>query len=163
MRRLMAAGGMMLALSLVGCAAAPPMSPSPARAEALEAVAQTHVAIRAVLAAQQDAWNQGDIDGFMEGYWRSPELAFVSGSTITLGWEETRDRYRARYATRALMGQLDFDILDVSTGAGADGVFGVVLGRWRLTRPEAGDAGGYFTLLMRRIDGRWVIVRDHTS
>lgn len=114
--------------------------------------------IRSVLAAQVDAWNRGDVDAFMAGYWKSPELAFVSGGRKTLGWQATLDGYRQRYPTRDAMGELSFSELHVRTLAHDAAV---VSGRWRLTR-EA-PIGGRFTLLFRRIDARWVIVYDHTS
>ena len=67
-------------------------------------------AVRAVLDAQQQAWNSGDIDGFMEGYWQSPDLRFGSGGSITYGWQETSDRYHKNYSDRAKMGTLDFSV-----------------------------------------------------
>jgi beta-aspartyl-peptidase (threonine type) len=114
--------------------------------------------IPAIIARQADAWNRGDIDGFMDAYWRSPELTFSSGGTVVRGWDGTLDRYRRRYPDRKAMGQLKFFNLELIP-LGRDAA--LVLGKWRLDRADA--VGGTFTLIWRRIDGRWVIVHDHTS
>jgi len=117
-------------------------------------------AIRALLTAQQDAWNRGDLDGFMAGYARTPDLVFTSGGRVRRGWQETYDKYRTRYGQdRATMGHLAFEILDVQP-VGADGA--VVLGRWKLTEtPEAG--GGIFSLVVARRPEGWRVIHDHTS
>jgi len=117
-------------------------------------------AIHAVLAAQEDAWNRGDLDGFMAGYAHTPDLVFTSGGRIRRGWQETHDKYRARYGSdRSTMGHLAFEILDLQP-VGADGA--VVLCRWRLTAtPEAG--GGVFTLVLARGSDGWRVIHDHTS
>ena len=116
-------------------------------------------AIKSVLLMQQAAWNAGDVDKFMAGYWKSPRVRFVSGDKITTGWEETLGRYHQRYPTRAKMGTLEFSDLDVDM-LGPDSA--LVVGRWKLLR--AGDMPhGVFSLTFRRIDGAWVIVVDHTS
>ena len=116
-------------------------------------------AIKSVLLTQQTAWNAGDIDTFMKGYWKSPQVRFVSGDKITTGWDETLARYHARYPSRDKMGTLEFSDLDVDL-LGPDAA--LVVGRWKLLR--AGDTPhGVFTLTFRRIDGNWVIVVDHTS
>lgn len=116
-------------------------------------------AIRAVLNDQQAAWNAGDVDAFMEGYWRSQDLRFASGGTVTRGWAETLRRYQVRYPDRAAMGVLSFDDLDIVLTAPDAGV---VFGHWSLARED--DApGGLFTLVFRKIYGAWVVVHDHTS
>ncbi len=115
-------------------------------------------AIRATLDRQAAAWNRGDIDGFMAGYWNSPEMTFVSGTTVTTGWAETLARYRKRYDTPEKRGRLAFSDLDVRL-LGADAA--VALGKWRITGAKPGD--GVFTLTLRKIGGEWVIVLDHTS
>lgn len=118
-------------------------------------------AIRAVLAAQVAAWNAGDVDNFMGGYTRRPELRFASGGEVTRGWQETLDRYRRRYPDRAAMGTLEFSDLEIDVLAGDAAV---VFGRWRLHRVDGSEPAGLFTLLWRReADGRWRIVADHTS
>lgn len=114
--------------------------------------------IRSILAAQDEAWNRGDIDGFMQHYWKSDELTFSSGGQTQHGWQATLDRYRKRYPTREQMGRLSFELERVDA-LGPDAA--LVLGRWRLEREN--PVGGNFSLVLRRIGGRWLIVHDHTS
>lgn len=118
------------------------------------------VAVRAVLQRQREAWNRGDIAGFMDGYARRESLVFTSGAKIRRGFEATDKKFRARYGDDpSTMGQLAFEILSVQ-GLGSDGA--VVLGRWALTETvEAGS--GVFSVVLERRDGRWEIVHDHTS
>ena len=116
-------------------------------------------AVRAVLDAQVAAWNRGDIEGFMDGYWRSPETVFVSGDTVTHGWQTVLDRYKKGYYTRAKMGTLTFSDLEIKV-INKDAA--VALGRWQLARAQ--DAPhGRFTLIFRRTHDGWRIVHDHTS
>jgi len=115
--------------------------------------------IAAVLSRQAEAWNRGDIDGFMEHYWKSDELTFSSGGQTTRGWKSTKENYQRRYPTREKMGRLTFSQLEI-TPLGESAA--LVLGRWRLARDE-GPVGGNFSLVCRRIEGKWVIVHDHTS
>lgn len=136
--------------ALLGCSSACRTTPSP-EAEVL-----------GLLEAQAAAWNRGALEEFVElGYWRSPELCFYSGGTITLGYEPLVARYRERYAeSREGMGQLSFSELDpIALGDEA----ALLRGRWRLERPAGEPIGGLFTLLLRRIEGEWRIVHDHTS
>lgn len=117
--------------------------------------------IRAVLAAQEAAWNAGDLDGFMAGYWKSEELKFLSGNDVTTGWQATHDRYQKRYKGEGKeMGKLKFDILDLEV-VSSDAA--IVRGKWALTLADGSNPHGLYTLLFRRIDGEWVIVSDHTS
>ncbi len=116
---------------------------------------------RSVLDAQVEAWNRGDLDGFMATYWRSPDLVFCSGATVTRGWDETRARYRRRYQSEGHeMGRLRFDGLELIP-LGADAA--LARGAWRLHMTDGKEPNGLFTLLLRRIDGAWRIVYDHTS
>lgn len=115
--------------------------------------------IQSVLAAQQDAWNRGDIDKFMNGYARSASTAFVSGDEVSRGWETVRDRYRIKYSDRAKMGTLSFSEIEV-TMLSPDAA--VVLGRWKLKR-EMDEPHGRFTLIFKRLPEGWRIVHDHTS
>jgi len=118
-------------------------------------------AVRAVLDKQVEAWNRGDLEGFMAGYWNSPDLVFQSGATRTRGWQATLERYRQRYQAEGKeMGRLRFDELDVPP-LSPDAAF--VRGRWHLTMKDGSQKGGLFTLLLRRIGGEWKIVHDHTS
>jgi len=115
--------------------------------------------IRSVLEAQQDAWNRGDIDGFMNGYARSAATVFISEDTITRGWQTVRDRYRKKYSNRAKIGTLTFSDLEV-TLLSSDSA--VACGRWRLKRAND-QPHGRFTLILRRLPEGWRIVHDHTS
>jgi len=116
-------------------------------------------AIRKVMDDQAAAWNRGDIDAFMEGYWRSDKLTFVSGTDVTRGWQPTLDRYKKRYDTRAKMGTLTFSELEI-TILSKDAA--VVLGSWSLAR-EKDNPHGKFTLIFRKFKEGWRIVMDHTS
>ena len=139
-------------LVLAGCAGATP---------ARTFVAADRAAVEAVLTRQQDAWNRGDLEGFMDGYARTPELVFTSGGHVRRGWQETHDRYLARYGGdgRASMGRLRFEVLSVQP-LGSDGA--VVLGNWQLTdTPQSG--GGVFSVVLERGPAGWKIVHDHTS
>jgi len=117
-------------------------------------------AILQVMDAQTQAWNSGDLDQFMQGYWQSDSLRFIGSGGITYGWQNTLDRYRKRYPDAAARGTLRFEILTVDV-TGKDAAF--VIGRFFLTRPQQGDTSGYFTLFWRKIAGKWKIVVDHTS
>ncbi|MET4073275.1 nuclear transport factor 2 family protein [Hymenobacter sp. UYCo722] len=118
-------------------------------------------AIVQVLTTQTAAWNRGDIPGFMQGYWQSDSLVFIGRKGPTYGWQPTLANYQKNYPDAATMGQLDFGGLRVSLLApGA----AQVVGRWHLARPAAlGDLQGYFLLVMRQINGKWVVVADHTN
>jgi ketosteroid isomerase-like protein len=115
--------------------------------------------IRSVLRTQQDAWNRGDIDTFMNGYARSASTVFVSEDTIRRGWETVRARYREKYSDRAKMGTLTFSDLEI-TPLSTDAA--VVLGRWSLKRAND-QPHGRFTLIFKRLPEGWRIVHDHTS
>jgi uncharacterized protein (TIGR02246 family) len=120
---------------------------------------KTIAAIRVVLDAQVAAWNRGDIEGFMDGYWRSSETVFVSGDTVTHGWAVVLERYKKGYSTREKMGTLTFSELEIKVISKDTAV---ALGRWQLTR--AGDTPhGRFTLIFRHKAEGWRIVHDHTS
>jgi uncharacterized protein (TIGR02246 family) len=115
--------------------------------------------IQSVLSAQQDAWNRGDIDAFMNGYAQSASTVFVSEDEVRRGWETVRDRYRIRYSDRAKMGTLSFSNIEV-TMLSPDAA--VVLGLWRLKRAND-EPHGRFTLIFKRLPEGWRIVHDHTS
>ena len=115
--------------------------------------------IRTVMSAQVAAWNRGDIDGFMQGYARSPSTEFVSGDKLTRGWQTVRDRYKKKYDSREKMGTLTFSDIKI-TSLGPD--VALVLGRWKLAR-KTDKPHGIFTLLFRRTPAGWRIVHDHTS
>ena len=116
-------------------------------------------AVAAVLEAQREAWNRGDIAGYMDGYARSEQTVFVSGDNVTRGWQTVLDRYQKKYDSREKMGTLTFSDLEI-TAVGNDTA--IVLGRWHLQR-AADEPHGRFTLILRRTKHGWKIVHDHTS
>jgi hypothetical protein len=116
--------------------------------------------IREILSRQNKNWNDGNIKAFMEDYWKSDSLMFIGKAGVIYGWKATEERYFRNYPDRKTMGQLSFDIKKVDLHSS---ITAWVLGSWQLTRPEVGDIGGYFTLIFKKIDGKWVIVSDHTS
>ena len=116
-------------------------------------------AITAMLEAQDEAWNRGDIAAFMDGYWKSPDLRFASGGNIARGWDATLQRYETRYDTPAKMGTLvtsDYEIDILSPDAA------IAHGRWML-EVEGDNPSGLYTLVLRKIEGDWVIVSDTTT
>ena len=115
--------------------------------------------ILAVMDAQTAAWNRGDIDGFMKGYWKSEQLVFVSGDEVSRGWQPTLERYKKNYATHEKMGALSFTNVTVEL-ISKDAA--VVLGSWSLAR-AADNPKGKFTLIFRKFKDGWRIVYDHTS
>jgi ketosteroid isomerase-like protein len=116
-------------------------------------------AINAVLQAQQAAWNRGDVDAFLVGYWQSPELTFSGSNGVSRGWDRVLARYKKNYPDRAAMGELDFSDLEFRfLGSGA----ALVLGKWHLKR-DVGDIGGVFTLVWQKLPEGWKIIHDHTS
>ena len=123
--------------------------------------AQSFDEIDGLLHAQQDAWNRHDLNGFMAGYWNSPQLTFFSGATERDGWQATMDRYRTAYASPGHeMGKLEFSGLRIEM-LGADSAF--VRGAWQLTMPDGKTPHGLFTLVFRKFPEGWKIVHDHTS
>jgi beta-aspartyl-peptidase (threonine type) len=117
--------------------------------------------VRAVLDAQVAAWNHGDLEGYMAGYWRSPELEFYSGTTITRGWQPTLERYRKRYQGAGReMGTLTFTNVRIDVVA-PDAA--VVSGEWRLEMKSGPPPHGLFTLIVRKFAEGWRIVHDHSS
>ena len=137
--------------SLAGCVTSKPL---------LADATAARRAIVQVLTTQTAAWNRGDIPGFMEGYWKSDSLVFIGRKGPTYGWQPTLANYQKSYPDATAMGQLDFSGLQVTLLApGA----AQVVGRWHLARPSAGDLQGYFLLVLRQVDGKWVVVADHTN
>lgn len=117
--------------------------------------------IRELLANQSAAWNRGDLPGFLAPYWHSEDLTFFSGNTVTRGFTAIHDRYTKRYGeSTATMGQLRFDDLDITVLA-SDAA--VARGRYHLQMKDGSAPTGIFTLLLRKIAGKWTIVHDHTS
>ncbi|WP_290483366.1 YybH family protein [Hyphomonas sp. UBA3601] len=120
---------------------------------------QEEAAITAMLEAQDAAWNRGDIPAFMDGYWKSPDLRFASGGNIARGWDATLHRYETRYDTPEKMGTLvtsDYEIEILSPDAA------IAHGHWML-EVEGDNPSGLYTLVLRKIDGGWVIISDTTT
>ncbi len=116
--------------------------------------------ILSILDRQTKAWNEGDLDDFMIGYWESDSLMYIGKSGVTYGYKSTLASYKKNYPDKSTMGTLKFDIIKVSFIA-KYACF--VVGKWYLSRPEKGDVGGHYTLLWRKMKGNWVIVSDHSS
>ena len=152
-------GAMLLMIALAGCLDVPALASDQQEQKSNNREAKAIAAVRAVLDAQVAAWNRGDIEGFMDGYWRSPETVFVSGDTVTHGWAVVLDRYKKGYDTREKMGTLAFSDLEIKV-IGKDTA--VALGRWQLTRAKD-TPHGRFTLIFRRTQEGWRIIHDHTS
>lgn len=113
-------------------------------------------AILAVMNAQQEDWSNGDLEGFMQGYWKSDSLKFYSSRGVTYGWQNTLENYKKGYPTKAHSGTLKFNIGDISK---IDGNAYFVMGEFYLTR-DVGDANGVFMVIFKKIDGDWKIIAD---
>jgi ketosteroid isomerase-like protein len=116
-------------------------------------------AILKILEKQTYEWNKGNIDSFMNGYWQSDSLMFIGKSGVTYGYDNTLANYKKGYGDTAKMGKLYFTILHMRK---LSPEYYFVVGKWFLKR-SVGDIGGHYTLLFRKIKGRWCIVADHSS
>ena len=116
-------------------------------------------AIRRVMADQESAWNRADLEAFMGGYWKSDSLTFIGSRGVTNGWQATLDSYKKGYPDAEAMGKLTFTILTLEILSPESAY---VIGKWHLARTKD-ELGGHFTLLWKKIDGKWVIVADHSS
>ena len=116
-------------------------------------------AIKKMLTSQQECWNNGDIDGFMEGYWKSEELIFTSlNHKPAFGWENTLERYKNSYPTKASMGELRFEILDLKLNSEKTAT---LKGKWGLIREED-HPNGLFWLNLEKFEENWLITKDST-
>ncbi len=116
-------------------------------------------AIRRVLYEQVMAWNRGDIEGFMKGYWENDSLVFIGKSGVIYGWDNTLNKYKRGYPDTTSMGKLQFTIIAVNR---LSKKYYHLIGKWYLRR-SIGDLSGHYTLLFKKIHGDWVIVADHSS
>jgi ketosteroid isomerase-like protein len=116
-------------------------------------------AVHNILAEQSAAWNKGDIESFMKGYWKNDSLMFIGKSGVTYGWSNTLNNYKKGYPDATAMGQLTFTILKVKS---LSDQYQQVVGKWHLQRSQ-GNVEGHFTLLFQKIKGQWVIITDHSS
>jgi len=115
--------------------------------------------IRKILAVQTGTWNKGDIEGFMQTYWKNDSLLFIGKNGVKWGWQAALDNYKKNYPDTVAMGKLSFDILVIKKLAVN---YYYVVGKWSLAR-SIGDLSGHYDLLLRKIKGKWVIVADHSS
>ncbi|MBO9681119.1 MAG: DUF4440 domain-containing protein [Flavisolibacter sp.] len=115
--------------------------------------------IRQLLATQTGSWNRGDIEGFMQTYWKSDSLLFIGKSGVRFGWQETLNNYKKGYPDTIAMGKLSFDIIRIKK---LSPEYYYVVGKWMLKR-TIGDLSGHYDLLLRKIKGKWYIIADHSS
>lgn len=116
--------------------------------------------VKALLHQQSEDWNKGDLEAFMQGYWKSDKLQFIGSRGVTYGWQQTLDNYKKGYPDKATMGQLSFDLIDVTKQS--RNVVSVT-GKFMLAREKMDDANGHFLLIVKKIKGKWLIIADHTS
>lgn len=118
-----------------------------------------YMAIKAVMKAQEEAWSAGDLHAFMEGYWNNENLSFIGRKGVTRGWQQTLDNYISSYPNKNAMGKLRFDIIEMDL-LSSQACY--VIGKYTLTRKED-QPSGYFNLIFKKIEGKWLICSDHTS
>ncbi len=116
-------------------------------------------AIRQLLTIQTESWNRGDIESFMQTYWKSDSLMFIGKSGVQFGWQETLNNYKKAYPDTVAMGKLSFDIITIKK---LSAEYYYVVGKWMLKR-RIGDLNGHYDLLLRKISGKWYIIADHSS
>jgi ketosteroid isomerase-like protein len=115
--------------------------------------------IRKVLDDQLKAWNKGDVESFMQGYWKNDSLMFIGKSGINWGWQKTLENYKKGYPDTTAMGKLSFDIIVIKK---LSPEYYYVVGKWMLKR-SIGDLSGHYNLLFRKVNGSWLIIADHSS
>lgn len=116
--------------------------------------------VRQILDEQTVCWSKGDLACFMQGYWKSDSLVFVGKSGLTYGWQQTLDNYRRSYPGTEAMGKLNFSVLEMKPLS--DDTM-LVIGKWMLTREEAGNLEGHFSVVFRNFPDGWKIIADHSS
>lgn len=141
----------LLLFSIVSCTTTKTLSNSE--------IQESKTAILAAMKTQEKDWNNGDIDAFMESYWKSADLSFISSRGPTYGWDQTKSNYKKGYPSKEAMGKLQFDIIRLDP-ISVDAFY--MIGKYTLTRVND-EPTGHFTLLWRKIDSKWVIASDHTS
>lgn len=115
--------------------------------------------IVSVLMAQKDAWNRGDMEAYMEGYWKSDSLKFIGKNGVQYGWKNTLENYKKSYPDKNAMGKLEFTVVQIEI-LSPQSAF--MIGKWKLTR-EKDTPQGHFTLLWKKINNKWKVVADHSS
>jgi len=131
-------------------------SPLPTTLSEADALKKDNIEIKKVMLAQERAWNQHDLEGFMDGYWKNDSLKFYGSSGLTYGWDKTLANYKKSYPTKAETGQLKFVIQEL-TQISQHNYW--VMGEYHLTR-TIGNANGVFMIIFRKIDGQWKIIAD---
>lgn len=112
------------------------------------------------LEQQRIAWNNGDLEGYMNGYWNSDSLKFVGKRGVQYGWKATLENYKKGYPNKEAMGYLSFEVISLEE-LGSNSAF--MIGKWKLDYPDKPSVEGHFTLLYKKINGRWLVVADHSS
>lgn len=125
----------------------------------LNAQSKTEKEIINLLHQQDESWNRGDIEGFMTTYWSNDSLMFIGKSGVTYGWKNTMNNYKKGYPNTDEMGKLKFNLIQIKK---LSRKYYHVTGKWHLTR-TVGDLQGHFTLLLKKIKGKWLIISDHSS
>lgn len=123
------------------------------------AQSKDEISVRNILQTQEKAWNSGQLETFMHGYWKNDSLMFIGKSGITYGWQKTLDNYKKDYPDTSAMGKLTFNLLQLKP-LSAEYYF--VVGKWHLQR-TIGNLEGHFTLLFKKINSKWFIIADHSS
>lgn len=116
--------------------------------------------VKKFMVLQEEAWNEGSLEGFMKYYWKSDSLKFIGSKGISWGWQTTLDNYKKNYPTKAIMGKLKFEVAEAEQ-LNNNSIF--IIGKYHLERADGNNANGVFTLLWKKFKGRWLIVVDHTS
>lgn len=117
------------------------------------------IAVKQLLINQDEAWNRGDLESFMSGYWKNDSLMFIGRNGITYGWQNTLDNYKKGYPDTTAMGKLHFEYVEIKR---LSPIYYFIVGKFFLTR-TIGNLNGAFTLLVKKINNKWVIIRDHSS
>ena len=123
------------------------------------AQSKDEINIREILEGQTNAWNQGNIEKFMQGYWKNDSLMFIGKTGINWGWQKTLENYKRGYPDTTAVGKLSFNIILVKK---LSSEYNYVVGQWMLAR-SIGNLSGYYNLLFKKINGQWFIIADHSS
>lgn len=135
------------------------MACSTQKLPSVDEVAAAKTEIRQVMSEQEKAWSAGDLETFMQGYWKDERLTFTGINGIKYGWNKVLSDYKQGYPTQAAMGKLTFEVKELN--ALSSDVYHMI-GTYTL-KLEASQPSGYFTLIWKKIDGKWLIISDHTG
>jgi ketosteroid isomerase-like protein len=147
-----------LQLIVAGCQSAKPVAATQQQTIVQD---QAIAEVKQVLVEQSEKWSAGDLEGYMQGYWKSDSLLFVGKSGLTYGWQQTLDNYKRGYPDVSAMGKLTFDLKEVRP-LSADNI--LVVGKWHLQREATkGNLEGHFSVIFQRFAEGWKIIADHSS